>query len=137
MLTWQTGFPTSVDLSAGYPRSLFSVTTASRRLGHGEADLALVVGSVPMEQFDEDWRGRLEKVPTLVIAPPDDTGPRLPEPLIRAFSATPGIDDSGTVMRVDGVSLPLRPIRDSSFPTERQWLEAISQRLTGLANESG
>ena len=27
------------------------------------------------------------------------------------FAATPGLDDSGTVMRVDGVSLPLRPVR--------------------------
>ena len=86
VLTWQTGFPTSVDLSAGYPRSLPGVTTARRRIVCGEADLVLVVGPVPMEQLDEDWRGRLEKVPTLVIAPPDDTASLLPlpEPLVRA-----------------------------------------------------
>ena len=115
VLTWQTGFPTSVDLSAGYPRSLPEVTTARRRIPCGEADLVLVVGSVPTEQFDDDWQGCLEKVPTLVIAPPDDTASLLPlpEPLIRAFAATPGIDDSGSVMRVDGITLPLRPIRDA------------------------
>ena len=134
VMTWQTGFPTSVDLSAGYPRSLPGVTTASRRLGCGEADLALIVGSIPLGLFDEKSREQLEKIPAVVIAPRDDAEPWPVEPGVRCFAAIPGLDDSGTVMRVDGVSLPLRPVRASPFLSERQWLEAISQHMTSLAS---
>ncbi len=134
VLTWQTGFPTSVDLSAGYPRSLLGVTTASRRLGCGEADLALIVGALPLEQLDENSRAHLAKIPTVVIAPRDDAVPWPAEPAVRCFTAKPGLDDPGTVMRVDGVSLPLRAVRDPRFLTEREWLEAISQYMTALGS---
>jgi formylmethanofuran dehydrogenase subunit B len=130
VLTWQTGFPSSVDLGAGYPRSLPGVTSASRRLSCGEADLALIVGSLPLEQLDEESRKQLEKLPVLVIAPWHDTDPWSFEPRVRCFAATPGLEDSGTVMRIDGVSLPLRPVRTSPFLTERQWLEAILRQIT-------
>ena len=113
VLTWQTGFPASVDLSPGYPTSLPSVTTASRRLGCGEADLALIVGSMPREQLDEESRKWIENIPALVIAPPDETVPAPAKSIVRCFAATPGMEESGTVMRVDGASLPLRPVRSS------------------------
>ena len=132
VLTWQTGFPTSVDLSAGYPRSLPGVTTASRRLGCGEADLALIVGSIPLEQLDENSRKQLEKIPAVVIAPAEVTDRWPAGTRVRCFAATPGLDDSGTVMRVDGVSLPLQPVRTFPRWTERQWLEAISQQMISM-----
>ncbi len=135
VLTWQTGFPTSVDLSAGYPRSLLGVTSAIRRLGCGEADLALIVGSIPLEQLDENSREQLAKIPVVVIAPRDDTDRWPAEPRVRCFAATPGLDDSGTVMRVDGVSLPLRPVRTSPHMTEREWLEAILKQMTSLTRD--
>ena len=126
VLTWQTGFPTSVDLSAGYPRSLPGVTscqpTARLRRGGPGADCG---DHCRMEQLNEKSREQLEKIPAVVIAPLDDANPWPTEPRMRCFAATPGLDDSGTVMRVDGVSLPLRPVRTSLYMTERQWLEAI------------
>ncbi len=134
VLAWQTGFPTSVDLSAGFPRSLPGVTTASRRLGCGEADLALIVGPIALEQLDDNSRAQLARIPTVVIAPRDDADPWPAEPAVRCFAATPGLDDAGTVMRVDGVSLPLRAVRTSAHLTERQWLEAISQGMTALGS---
>src|SRR5208337_3929130 len=104
------------------------------RLGCGEADLALIVGSLPLEQFEENSREQLEKIPAVVIAPRDDVEPWPVEPGVRCFAATPGLDDSGTVMRVDGVSLPLRPVRTSPNMTEREWLEAIVKQMTSFRN---
>jgi formylmethanofuran dehydrogenase subunit B len=129
VMTWQTGFPISVDLSADYPRSLPGVTSARRRLGRGETDLALVVGSMPPEQLDEKSRENLEKIPAVVIAPQDERDTWPAEPVVRCFAATPGLDDTGTVMRGDGVSLPLRQVRESRFFSERQWLEAIVNQM--------
>ena len=41
-------------------------------------------------------------------------------------------------MRVDGVSLPLQPVRTFPRWTERQWLEAISQQMISMKSvESG
>lgn len=134
VLTWQTGFPSSVDLGAGYPRSLPGVTSSSRRLSRGEADLALIVGSMPLEQLDEKSRGQLERIPVVVIAPPNDSDPWPTKPGVRCFAAIPGLDDFGTVMRVDGLSLPLRPVRTSPLLTERQWLEAILKEMTPFGN---
>ncbi len=37
-------------------------------------------------------------------------------------------------MRVDDVSLPLRPVMTSPFLTERQWLEAIVKQMISLAS---
>ncbi len=46
--------------------------------------------------------------------------------------ARPGIEAGGTVARVDGVMLPLRPAIASGLPTDREILEAIGRRLEGL-----
>ncbi len=134
VLTWQTGFPASVDVSAGYPRSLPGVTTVSRRLGCGEADLALIVGSISPEVLDANSRENFEKISKVMIAPPDDTDSWAIEPDVRCFAARPGLGESGTVTRVDGVSLPLRPVQESLHMKEREWLEAISQRMTSFRN---
>jgi formylmethanofuran dehydrogenase subunit B len=134
VLTWQTGFPISLDLSCGYPRSLPGVTSASRRLGRGEADLALFVGSIPPEQLDEKAREHLERIPTILIAPRDYAHSCPAKPDVRCFAATPGLDDAGTVTRVDGVSLPLRSVRVNRFWTERQWLEAIVKQMDSMEN---
>ena len=43
--------------------------------------------------------------------------------------ATPGIHAAGTVMRSDGLTLPLRPPLKSGCPTDGEWLRAIAERL--------
>jgi formylmethanofuran dehydrogenase subunit B len=134
VLTWQTGFPSSVDLGAGYPRSLPGVTSASERLRLGEADLAFIVGAFAPEQLDATAREHLTRIPRVVIAPADEVESWPMAADVICCAAIPGLEDEGTVMRIDGVSLPLRPIRPSRFLTERQWLGAISQQLTSLAS---
>ena len=47
-------------------------------------------------------------------------------------AATSGIDAGGTVTRVDGVVLPLRPPLVSPLPSDREWLRALDRRLERL-----
>jgi formylmethanofuran dehydrogenase subunit B len=121
VLAWQTGFPASVDLAAGFPESLPGVTSAADRLKRGEADVALVVGAAGRALLDEA-PGRPAAI---VIGPPATSGATSQEVAVLCHAAIPGLEEAGTVMRADGVALPLRPVRRSRFPTEREWLDAI------------
>jgi formylmethanofuran dehydrogenase subunit B len=133
VLSWQTGFPASVDLAAGYPRSLPVLTSAIERLSRWGTDLAVIVGGIEIDDFPPSARKQLRKIPVIVVAPPDRIVPDRAASAVSMFAATPGLDEEGIVMRVDGVSLPVISIRPTSLPTERQWLEAICQQLTSLA----
>jgi formylmethanofuran dehydrogenase subunit B len=128
VLTWQTGFPAAVDLAAGYPVSLPGVSTAVDRLKRCEADVVVVVGASGMVPSDPGSG----HCPRIIIAPPGPSNPGLAAGDIRCHAATPGLDELGTVVRTDGVALPLRPVREARFPTERQWLEAIILQLRSL-----
>ena len=127
--TWQTGHPSAVTLAQGVPRSLPGATSAAAMLDRGEADAALIVGDdrEATSGLSEAARRRLASIPTVAIAP----GATRPggSATVALASATAGIDAAGTVMRVDGVTLPLRPPLAASIPTDRDWLLAIGKRL--------
>jgi formylmethanofuran dehydrogenase subunit B len=133
VLARQTGFPAYVDLSAGYPASMPGVTTAFDRLARGEADLAVIVGDLPVDRLDGPARAHLARIPRVVIAPAGVSHPGLPEPSVRLNASTPGLDEEGTVSRVDGVSLPLRPVLAPSRPSAGAWLGQIAARLASVA----
>lgn len=127
VLTWQTGFPTAVDLGGGSPASLPGVTAAEDRLARGEADALLVVGEAAIA-VDHRAGGRI----ATVVVGAADADMAAGVPAVRCRAATPGLDEPGTVVRSDGVALPLRPVRDARFPTEREWLRAIHEKIDSL-----
>lgn len=115
VLAWQTGLTPSVDLGAGYPEA----TSAAGRLSRGEADAVVVVGDVA--------RVAPARVPVIFIGP---SGHPLAASAAVAFSAgTVGLDENGSVTRIDGASLPVRAIRARRFPTEREWLDELLKRI--------
>jgi formylmethanofuran dehydrogenase subunit B len=125
VLTWQTGFPTGVDLSLGVPRPLPDGLTAADLLARGEVDAALIVADDPAPTLSPEARDHLRRIPTIVIAP--DANSRAAN--IALASATYGIHASGTVARSDGVLLPLRPGLATSLPTDQQLLTELMSRL--------
>ncbi len=130
VLTWQSGYPFGVDFSRGFPRFLPGEATARNRLARGDADAALIVADDPRTWLPDEAIEALKRIPSVVIAP-DATDPsRGPMPTVGLASATPGINATGTVMRVDGLTLPLRPALHADRPTDRAWLEAIEARLS-------
>jgi formylmethanofuran dehydrogenase subunit B len=127
VLTWQAGAPLGVDFSLGYPRFLPGDATAPDLLARGEADVALIVADDPAPGLPPAARDHLDRIPTVVIAP-DATDPTR-RASVALSSATYGIHTPGTVIRSDGVSLPLRPALTSELPTDRDLLRAIEDRL--------
>ncbi len=127
VLTWQTGAPQSVDFSGGFPRSLAEESSAAVRLERGEADAALIVADAVEEWLPAAARVQREPIPRIVIAPRATVVYRTAH--VALASATYGIDAPGTVTRVDGVVLPLRPPLAAAMPSDRQWLRALGDRL--------
>ncbi len=133
VLTSQAGSPLAVDFQAGFPRYLPDEATSESRLARGEADAALIVADDPREFLSKDAMAHLSRIPTIRIAP-DATSGAWPATVAIA-SATYGIHAGGTVMRSDGVTLPLRPALTTSRPSDRDLLAAILRKLdapTGL-----
>ncbi len=123
VLGWQAGASSAVDYGEGYPRHLPGEATLAARLEAGEVDAVLIVADDPAAHLDAGMIDRLGTVPAIVVAPGATGWPR---PLADAFDvARPGIEAGGTVARVDGVMLPLRPAISSGLPTDRDILDAI------------
>jgi formylmethanofuran dehydrogenase subunit B len=133
VLTWQTGASSAVDFSLGYPRHLPGEATLMDRMARREVDVVLIVADDPWDvlPIDQVVAG-LENVPLIVIAPADTDLRERPSTIVFDV-ARPGIEAGGTVSRVDGVMLPLRPAITSSLPTDRDILEAIGRRLGNLS----
>jgi formylmethanofuran dehydrogenase subunit B len=109
VLAWQTGYAGTVDLASGHPEQL---TGTEPLIEHERIDLALCV--------EDDPAGG---VPTIVLshrAEPADA-----EVWIRTAPA--GVAAAGTVHRLDGVPLTLRPPLRSTFPTAATALAGLSQ----------
>ena len=127
VLAWQAGAPSAVDFGRGFPRHLPGDATLADRLAIGAVDAVLLIDDDPTAGLPPDLLPRLASIPTIRIAP-GATGPDTPSAV--AFDvARPGIEAGGTVARVDGVMLPLRPAIAAGVPTDREVLEAIAREL--------
>lgn len=121
-LTWAAGAPMAVDAAHGSPRFRPREATAEARLARGEADAVLIVGDEP-GPLSPAARAHLGRIPLIVIAP-DATDPARAASVGLAAART-GIEAAGSVMRVDGVTLPLRPAATSPRPTELDLLRRL------------
>jgi formylmethanofuran dehydrogenase subunit B len=126
-LTWQTGFASSVRLAHGSPQSLPGATSAEELLAQGAVDAALIVADPTSLGLSDAARAQLASIPKVVIGPKATASGV--SAAVAIDSATFGIDAPGTVMRSDGVVLPLRPPLAASVPTDRDLLRAIGERL--------
>jgi formylmethanofuran dehydrogenase subunit B len=126
VLTWQSGAPSAVDFCLGYPRHLPREATLENRLEAGEVDaVLLVIGSLSARPGAE-LAAKLGSIPSILIGPESEIAPT---PTVAFRTARPGIESGGTVGRVDGVMLPLRPVVTTNLPTDREILDAICERL--------
>jgi formylmethanofuran dehydrogenase subunit B len=134
VLTWQSGLGGSVDFARGSPRSIPGETSAAAMLARGAVDAALIVADDVESALPEAARRHLGQIARIVIAP-GATG-RSDRAAVAMASATCGIDAGGTVLRVDGVALRLRPPFAPRMPTDREWLDAIHERLRAAQQET-
>lgn len=121
VLAWQTGFTPGADLGAGFPESWPGESSASDRLASGSFDAALVVGGpAPAIPSGKPW---------IFLGDADHEASS--RATVALPAGAPGIDDSGTFTRVDGVSLPVRALRPARTPGAAEWLARLNEALGG------
>ncbi|GAC1334575.1 MAG: formylmethanofuran dehydrogenase subunit B [Isosphaeraceae bacterium] len=111
VLTWQTGYSSAVDFSTGHPRPFLG--------DWADTDLALVV-SDDFERFSLQLKG----IPSILISP--NATAHCATVAIR--TRTPCLNADETIVRADGVWLPVRAPFPSELPTDRQLLDEILKR---------
>jgi formylmethanofuran dehydrogenase subunit B len=132
--TSQTGYPTAIDFARGYPRYRPYDGTAGARVSLGEADALLVIGSPAL--LPADLATLLTRVPRALI------GPRASESVLARGAAVvidtgvAGIHDGGTALRMDDVSLPLRPSLAGPRET-RSTVQGVRERVLARGMRKG
>jgi formylmethanofuran dehydrogenase subunit B len=120
---WQAGFPLRVSFATGKPDYDTERYAAKRLLATKEVDLLVWLASLTPELAPPDT-----DIPTILLATPGTRTARTPRVFIPV--GTPGVDQTGVMVRVDSVvSLPLRKLRQSNLPNAADVLEKIEAAL--------
>ena len=130
VLTWRTGYPFAVNLARGYPRYSPGEYNAGVLLERGESDAALIVADDSTTRLSPAARNHLARVPSIALVSND--APMPPGATVMFHTATYGISTPGTVYRMDGVPIPLRPVVASRLPTNEEILRRIESRVRAV-----
>ncbi len=128
VLTWQTGYPFSVNFARGYPRYNPGEFSAQQMLERAEVDACVFVGSEGAARFSTEALNCLAKIPTIVLDYPSVRSS--PRPTIRFTTAVYGIHRPGTAYRMDGIPIPLKALLPSEYPSDHEVLKAIQNQIT-------
>jgi formylmethanofuran dehydrogenase subunit B len=132
VLSWRTGYSRNVDFSHGYPRFNPTDFSAERLLERSEVDAALVVCDDPQTQFSSAALARLRKIPTVLVDWKETPAWSGADVSIRI--AVPGVESPGTMFRLDGVPLTLRPAIGSSSPADFEVLRMLADGIGALGS---
>jgi formylmethanofuran dehydrogenase subunit B len=105
--TSQTGYPMAIDFARGHPRYRPYDGTAGARLPIGGADALLVIGAASL--IPEGLVASLARLPHALIGPRASESALATGGVAVIDSGMAGIHEGGTALRMDDVSLPLRP----------------------------
>ncbi|HEY9425927.1 MAG TPA: hypothetical protein VIR34_02140 [Gemmatimonadaceae bacterium] len=123
VMTWQTGFPMTVDYSRGVPRYRPDEAAATL-LERGAVDAIVVVGNARAEGIPS-----MDGVPRVVLGPWASEAEPAAEVAIDTGVA--GIHEGGMAFRMDDIPLPLRPSLPgpSSAPETAFVVESLEARI--------
>jgi formylmethanofuran dehydrogenase subunit B len=135
VLTWQTGYPFSVNFAAGYPRYNPDEYTGPELLARGEVDACLFVGSERVSHFSSAALAHLATLPTVALEYP---GAPLYDPVtVRFTTAVHGIHLPGTAYRMDEAPIPLRAFLTTDYPSDADVLALLRERIGESAETAG
>ena len=133
VVSWSTGYPFGVNLGRGYPRFNPGEFTTSDTLARGEADAALIIASDPMSNFSQPAREHLASIDSVVLDPKLSDTAKVAT--VAFTTSTYGINEPGTVYRMDDVPIPLRPAFESPYRSDYKILKAIEVRVREIQRQ--
>jgi formylmethanofuran dehydrogenase subunit B len=131
VVCWRTGAPGAVDLSRGYPRFGPGQFGAEQVLARREADAALIVATDLARSLSPAALAHLANIPRVLIGPNATSAD--PQAAVAVTTAHSGRSAPGTIFRMDGVPLPLRPVLSSEHPSDVEILAELEARVKALA----
>ena len=126
VLTWQTGYPLSVDYSRGWPRYV-PERRGRDALSVGAFRAVLIIGSADLDPATSSDAN------TIIIGPRSSRSARVPS--IAIDTGVAGIHEGGTAYRLDDVPIRLRPILDAPRTTTAV-LQALVQAVVATGGKS-
>lgn len=127
-MTWQGGYLQGVDYRPGFPTPLDELVTFDDMLSRREVDLIVAVsGSFP-DALSDAARAHFESVPRVLIGPGATSAAGL-APTVAFETSAPGYDAGGSVVRADGVVLPVRTVDDRQLPSDRGLLAKLLEMI--------
>jgi formylmethanofuran dehydrogenase subunit B len=132
IFTSQFGYPLGIDLGAGYPRYNPGEFTGADRLARKETDACLLVGGDAVRHLSAEAAEHLRQIPVVLLDDPESTPP-VPA-AVRFATAVAGVHTRGTIHRLDGVLLPLRPLLPTPSPDAADVLAQIVKRVDVVAS---
>lgn len=135
VMTWQTGYPFAVDFSRGYPRYGPGEYSMADVLANREIDVAMIMASDVMNSVPGGMADFLASVPLIAVDPHESETTKAATVVIPAAQA--GIAAAGMCYRMDHIPLNLKKVVDVPYPSDREILERIIERVCALkANRS-
>ncbi len=131
--SWETGFATAVDFSRGVPYYNPGETAANDVLIRKETDAALIIAGDAGAHFPADSVRHLARIPVVQIDPYWNPTTEVANVVIPA--AICGVEVEGTAYRMDGVSLRMRKMIDSAYPTDMEIIDRMTERVRELKGD--
>lgn len=124
VLTWQTGFPLTVNFAKGFPRYNAEEFAADRLLAAGEVDLVVSIGNEARLSLGDAASHCLDQLPVISIGPPHELGSA---DRVSMATGIDGIHYGGSVFRMDDVALPLSTPLTTSLPSQASVVRQLKE----------
>lgn len=133
--TWETGYPYAVDFVRGYAWYNPGETSATDLLGRRECDVALIIASDPASHFPAEAVRHLARIPVIQIDPYANPTTEFADIVIPC--AISGIENEGSVYRMDNVPIRLRKIVDTEYMTDEEIMKRILEEVRAIREKEG
>jgi formylmethanofuran dehydrogenase subunit B len=127
VLTWQTGYPFAVNLSRGFPQYNPGEFSSVDVLARKEADAALIVAADAIANFPKAAGEHLSRIPTIAIDAKESMTTKMATIIIPTAQA--GISAPGLAYRMDHIPIPVKKVVDSPYPSDKEVLERILEKV--------
>jgi formylmethanofuran dehydrogenase subunit B len=125
--TWRSGYPGSVDFASGAPRYLPEIADPAALIESREVDAILTFQNLAWIADLNAIKHAAQVIPTIVVAPANEPSGFVPS--VSIATASLGLNEVGTIIRVDGAALSLNPPLESDRPSAAIIIKEIHKRF--------